>query len=45
MHEPDPVIEAYQGGLDLTVIRENLKRPVTERCERVMTLQKFAPRP
>ena len=40
--EPDPVIEAYKKDLDLTLIRENLKRTVTERFERLMALQRFA---
>ncbi len=40
--EPDPVIEAYKKDLDLTLIRENLKRTVDERFERLMALQRFA---
>lgn len=40
--EPDPVIEAYKKDVDRTLIRENLKRTVTERFERLMALQRFA---
>ncbi len=40
--EPDPVIEAYKKDVDLTLIRENLKRTVDERFERLMALQRFA---
>ena len=40
--EPDPVIEVYKKDLDLTLIRENLKRTVDERFERLMALQRFA---
>ncbi len=40
--EPDPVIEAYKKDLDLTLTRENLKRTVDERFERLMALQRFA---
>ncbi len=39
---PDPVIEAYKKDLDMTLIRENLKRTVDERFERLMALQRFA---
>jgi hypothetical protein len=40
--EPDPVIEAYKKDLDLTLIRENLRRSVEERFERLIALQEFA---
>ena len=40
--DQDPVIEAYKRDLDRTLIRENLKRSVTERFERLMALQRFA---
>ena len=40
--EPNPVIEAYKKDVDRTLIRENLKRTVTERFERLMALQRFA---
>ncbi len=39
---PDPVIETYKRDLDLTLIRENLKRTVDQRFERLMALQRFA---
>ena len=28
---PDPVVEAYKGGIDRTLLRENLRRSVDER--------------
>jgi hypothetical protein len=42
MQDPDPVVEAYKQGIDRTLIRENLKRTVTERFEQAMELQRFA---
>jgi hypothetical protein len=42
MTDPDPVVEAYKRNLDRTLIRENLKRTVTERFENLMALQRFA---
>jgi hypothetical protein len=42
MPDRDPVIEAYKRDVDRTLIRENLKRTVTERFERLMELQRFA---
>jgi hypothetical protein len=39
---PDPVIEAYKKDIDRTLLRENLKRSVDERFERLMELQRFA---
>ena len=39
---PDPVIEVYKKDVDRTLLRENLKRSVTERFERLMELQRFA---
>jgi len=38
----DPVIEAYKKDIDRTLIRENMKRTVDERFERLMELQRFA---
>jgi hypothetical protein len=38
----DKIIEEYKKGLDLTLIRENLKLTVDERFERHMALQRFA---
>jgi hypothetical protein len=40
--EPDPVIEAYKAHVDRTLLRENLKKSVTERIEALMELQKLA---
>jgi hypothetical protein len=40
--DPDPVIEAYKRDVDMTLIREQLKRTVQERFERLMALQRFA---
>jgi endonuclease V-like protein UPF0215 family len=40
--EPDPVIEVYKKDVDVTLIRENLRRSVEERFERLMALQAFA---
>jgi hypothetical protein len=40
--EPDPVIEAYKTHVDRTLLRENLKKSVTERIEALMELQKLA---
>lgn len=40
--EPDPVIELYKRDLDLTLIRENLRRSIEDRFERLMALQEFA---
>jgi hypothetical protein len=42
MKDPDPVVEAYKRNIDRTLIRENLKRSVTERFENLMALQRFA---
>lgn len=39
---PDPVIEAFKKDVDRSLLRENLKRSVTERFERLMALQRFA---
>ena len=40
--EPDPVIDAYKGGVDRTLIRENLKDSVEQRFDRLMEMQRFA---
>ncbi len=39
---PDPVIEFYKKDLDMTLIRENLKRTPEERVRKLMELQRFA---
>lgn len=38
----DAVIEAYKRDLDLTLLRENLKRTPTERLLALQELQRFA---
>jgi hypothetical protein len=38
----DPVIAAYQRDVDLTLIRENLRRTPHERFERLIALARFA---
>jgi len=42
MTDPDPVVEAYKQDIDRSLLRENLKRSVTERFEQAMALQRFA---
>lgn len=39
---PRPVIEFYKKDLDMTLIRENLKRTPEERVRKLMELQRFA---
>jgi hypothetical protein len=38
----DPVVDAYRSGLDLTLIRENLRRSVEERLRRLIDQQHLA---
>lgn len=38
----DPVLEAYLKGVDRSLLRDNLRLTVTERFERLMSLQQFA---
>jgi hypothetical protein len=40
--EPDPVIELYKRDIDRTLLRENLRRSVAERLERLVALQRLA---
>lgn len=40
--EPDPVVEAYKRHIDRTLLRQNLRRTVTERVENLMALQRLA---
>jgi hypothetical protein len=40
--EPDPVIEVYKRDVDRTLIRENLRRSVQERFDRLIALGRFA---
>jgi nicotinamidase/pyrazinamidase len=42
IHDYDPVIAAYMDGIDRTLLRENLRLTVTERLERLMSLQVFS---
>lgn len=39
---PDAVVEFYKKNLDVTAIRENLKRTPEERIRRLMELQRAA---
>jgi hypothetical protein len=39
---PDPVVDAYKSGIDVTLIRENLKRSPEERVRALQQLQAFA---
>ena len=38
----DPVIEAYKRHIDRTLLRQNLRRSVTERVENLIALQRLA---
>ena len=38
----DPVIEAYKRGIDRTLLRQNLRRSVTERVANLIALQRLA---
>jgi len=38
----DPVIDAYKSGIDVTLIRDNLRLTPTERLQRLQDLQAFA---
>ncbi len=40
--EPDPVIDAYKPGIDLTLIEPNLWLTPEERIRQLMQLQRFA---
>ena len=39
---PDPVIEAYKKDVDVTLLRENLRRTPEERVRNLMALQRAA---
>lgn len=39
--EPDPVIEAYKRHIDRKLLRENLRRTVTERVANLIALQRL----
>ena len=38
----DPLIEVYKKGIDVTLIRENLRLTVDQRFQQLMKLQEFA---
>ena len=38
----DPVIEEYKKGIDVTLIRENLRLTVDQRIQQLMKMQEFA---
>jgi GxxExxY protein len=40
--DPDPVIDAYKPGVDMTLVRENLKLTSEQRLRRLMELQRAA---
>ena len=40
--EPDPVVDAYKRHVDRTLLRQNLRRTVTERVENLIALQRLA---
>ena len=39
---PDPVIEAYKRGVDRTLLREQLRRTVDERVQRMIAALRLA---
>ena len=39
---PDRMVEAYKRGVDRTLLRQNLRRSVTERVEKLIALQELA---
>ena len=40
--EADPVVEAYKRDVDRTLLRQNLRRSVTERIANLIALQRLA---
>jgi hypothetical protein len=40
--DPDPVIDAYKPGIDVTLLRENLKLTPDQRLRRLVELQRAA---
>ena len=40
--EADPVVEAYKRDVDRTLLRENLRRSVTERVANLIALHRLA---
>jgi hypothetical protein len=39
---PDPVIEAYKKHIDRTLLRQNLRRSLSERLANLIALQRLA---
>lgn len=40
--EPIPAVEAYKAGIDVTLLRENLKLTPAERVEKMLSALRFA---
>lgn len=40
--EPSPVIEAYKGGIDRTLLQENLRLTPAERVDKMIAALRFA---
>lgn len=40
--EPDPVVEAYREGIDVTLLRRNLRKTPEQRILDAMELQRLA---
>ena len=40
--EPTPAIEAYKGGIDRTLLRENLRLTPAERVDKMIRALRFA---
>jgi hypothetical protein len=38
----DPMVAAYMAGIDVTLLRENLRLTPTQRIEKLMALQRLA---
>jgi len=38
--EPDPVVDAYKGGVDRTLLRENLKLTPDERLRKLANMMR-----
>jgi hypothetical protein len=40
--EPSPAIDAYKGGIDRTLLRENLRLTAAERVDKMIAALRFA---
>lgn len=40
--EPSPAVEAYKGGIDRTLLRENLRLTPAERVDKMIAALRFA---